>query len=312
MAAFAIIDVPAYDVYWGISYINGTVVKRSLLLQHLRDACNNYFNMAIDLDACHLPETYHVRTHLRTLIRYFYNGASTTARTAARANPTAPQTQLLRTINARLTAIATALMLLGEDLTQPLPAALQPLDVWRIPNAQALELLVTYILQGLALDANLGQLKAKMFTTRVVLRQVVNAEPHGSTAHIGLPVVIFVCMTDRQVACSGDSWGEFSMCNGNFRKFRKSRFSDPAAANAVTATEAMREGAKMRCEFIWDWCDLNIPTFKQRALACALTQKEYNLVVSCLYATQLNGPMNNNAAAGGQPLTAHFGYNHSR
>ena len=263
--------------------------------------------MAVDLDACQLPQGNLEQAQLRTLIKYFWIGTTTTFTTATIMNPNDDQRELLATIKARLTAIATVLILLGENLDQDLTAAPNNPGFLIVPNAQALELLVACILQVLPINANLGDLKARMVASRVVFRQLVNAQPLNSRAHVGLPVVVFVCMTDRLVAFSKDKWDALKTYENALRDFRYRRFSiDPIVDSMVDKRHAVFN----RLTFIQDWCELNVATFRNRANACTLTPNEYNLVVASIYETRPDGPLDNNSVQGGQPLGRTFGYNH--
>lgn len=157
-----IVDAPVegYTRFWADPYTNGCGWDRQMLLQELLSATENYLWIALDLLDCNLAPDNATLIQLRIVLKYFYNAAWTTYRTA-KGLPANYMTQdLLDDLHKRLSALGVALLMLHEDLAAPLRPPVPPRDnFWMVPNAQPLELLVSAILQGLPNNSILGKLK---------------------------------------------------------------------------------------------------------------------------------------------------------
>ena len=301
-----VVDIAAegFTLHWANPYTNAAPNDRLVILEVVLSATTNYYWIALDLLDCSLePQNAH-KIQLRTLLRFFYNGATTTYGTATGLATSPAIDILLPRLHRRLSGLAVALLLLGEDLTTPLPRA-DPNrnDLWKIPNAQALEILVTAILTSLPKDANLGTLKAKMLLTNIVKNQRDDGRPG-----IGLPVVIFVCMTDRIVACSGDQWGvSMAAFNRISRARRRDRFGN---TQWTTMLDYAGTRVQQRFDYVTAWFRNKDKEFGGRAQKCKLDPREYNDLVECMYKAQPDGPPYAADELGGEGLDRKFGYEH--
>ena len=301
-----VVDIAAegFTLHWADPYTNAAPCDRPVLLEDVLSATTNYFWIALDLLDCSLEPQNAQTIQLRTLLRFFYNGATTTYRTATGLATTPATDLLLASLHKRLSGLAVALLQLGEDLLTSLPQA-DPNrnDLWIIPNAQALEILVTAILKSLPEDANLATLKDKMLLTNIVKNQRDNGRPG-----IGLPIVIFVCMTDRIVACSGDQWGiSMAAFNQISRARRRDRFGN---TKWTTMLDNAGTRVQQRFEYVTRWFRKNDMYFGGRAQNRTLDPRKYNDLVECMYEAGLNHPPYARDELGGEPLDRKFGYEH--
>jgi hypothetical protein len=155
MANIIDVETQLYHIPWIVDYQPANDLAKVLMVGELLQATKNYLCIAKDLFDCDLPQTNVVRSKLQISLRAFYRNALAFYRTYWNAGVAS---LLLGRINARLAALAVQLVILDENLNTPLPPTIPPqLNVYMLPNAQPLELLVSAILQILPDDANLGK-----------------------------------------------------------------------------------------------------------------------------------------------------------
>jgi hypothetical protein len=144
-------------------------------------------------------------------------------------------------------------------------------------------------------------------------------------AERGLPVVFFVCMTDRIVGCSGDLWSEFREFNRACRTRRKARFTPGDSKDAL---EDMELRSNFRFNYIVRWLSGKDPVtgitdtgspmrndhFGELAQEFRLPKAKYNQIVQAMYGESPgnNGPWPplRDGVRGGQKLDSKFGFSH--
>jgi hypothetical protein len=127
----------------------------------------------------------------------------------------------------------------------------------------------------------------------------------------GLPFVLFVCMADKLVACSGDLWGGFREFNRASRTRRKARFARPDWSNVLQDKGIQ---AKNRFVFVTKWLDGRDVNFGRRANERNLPMKKYNELVESMYEAGGDGgpwPPHTPGTPGGVPLDSKYGFNHT-
>ena len=307
----ATIEVRGYRYYLVEPYLDASKENQYILLESLLAACINYFNMALDLEDCQLPEADVERGRLVTLIGHFYRGVQHLHIHITSFSSSIDQETdaILDAILERKTALGAVLELLGEKQGPPWHS--HDSDAHRIPNAQAFELLVSCVLKTLAANASLGGLKTRMMASRVVLSQIEKGSLVPRVRRdTGLPKIVFVCMKHKLVACSADQWGDLKRLNTEFRAFRFQRFD--ANPNEREVLVRRQKSASERLQLVTDWFNSGVTDFKARSKRRMLDKHEYNQLVSCMYATRSYGPAEDGTKEGGRPLGPKFGYDHLR